>query len=174
MNENKTSEKPACGCILFGGMTGGNHSRKCLARGRDKMNAEEVAADIEREKTEQRSEARAEFVGDLKEKLEAALPMVLGALDASKELRPLIPLKEIADELRSIFADDLAPFGALFKDAAAVMLWESSKARADVITRLFKDTGLPMDVCVQIVISAGVDLSNALKNIRTSESDKKK
>lgn len=182
MSENETSEttNPACGCFTvpipgLGLRQGNRHTRKCLERGRDKMNAEEVAADMVKEQEEDRAEARSEFVSDATKKLDAVLPTILGALDASKELRPKLPWKELADELRGFIAGDLAPFGKLFRDAGAALLWDSAKGRADTIKRLFKETDLPMEICVQIVLASALDLSNALKNLNlNTERDKKK
>jgi hypothetical protein len=173
MNRNETSEKPACGCVIS--LAGGRHARKCLQRGRDKMTAAEVAADEALEKEEQRKEAAAELIGELRGKLDSVLPIVKGALDASKEIRGMLPWQELADELRGLFGTDLAPFGKLFQDAAGVLLWESAKQRADVIKRLSEETSLPMEICVQIVLVSSADITNAIKNIRVnSESDKKK
>lgn len=177
MSENETTENPACGCftVAIPGLSRNRHTRKCIERGRDKMNAEQVAADVLKEQEEERAEARAEFLSDATKKLDSVLPTVLGALDASKELRPKLPWKELAEELRGLFADDLAPFGKLFLDAANRLTWESAKSSADTIKRLFQETNLPMDICVQIVLHARADLANALKNLRVNnESDKKK
>ena len=176
MSENETNEKTACGCVVVPGlgMRGGRHTAKCVARGRDKMTAEQVEADRALEKEEQRKEAAAEFIGEIREKLDNALPIIKGALDASKEVRGMLPWQEVADELRGFIGTDLAPFGKLFRDAGAALLWDSAKGRADVITRLFKESGLPMDICVQIVLASAADLSNALKNLRANEKDDKK
>jgi len=166
-----------CGCAK------GRHAVLCVRRGRDKMTKEEYDADVLKEKEEKQAEAIAELREEAAEEIEklrmkAEQYGVVGKLgiDALKTMRPTI--KELvaltADELRTLFGEDLAPLGKLVNDASDFLVELGATQRAKLVKKLMRDTELSEATCLAVVLSSSEAITAAIKNAFDNKDTKKK
>lgn len=158
-----TLGKRACGC-------GPTHRSKCLSRGRDKMSESEIETDLAAELEEEAAEEGRELVKEVEQKGKNVAMFLRAAVASSGVLRPMMPIKEIADELRQMVTT-AEPLLNLLEELGEGLLSSAANVRARVIKQLVKD-GFSEDASVKIVLSASADIASSIKASQTTTEKK--
>lgn len=96
--------------------------------------------------------------------------MIRALLEISKGLHGKMPIKEVTDELRFIFGQELRPIWEMLNEATAKIQTDGVMFRAKLIRRVMEEHGLSEEAAIKLVLNE----QRAFLTAMQSRSDKKK